>query len=91
LGCEWDSRKNAENQRKHEGVSFEEACYVFEDPYRIEELNDGDYGEDRWKVLGRVGSVVLCDLHRAQWPRTNHLGEKSRDARGEKIYIANLL
>lgn len=28
---EWDERKNLENQRKHEGISFELASLVFED------------------------------------------------------------
>ena len=28
---EWNERKNLENQRKHEGISFELAALVFED------------------------------------------------------------
>ncbi len=28
---EWDERKNLENQRKHDGISFELAALVFED------------------------------------------------------------
>jgi uncharacterized DUF497 family protein len=34
-GCDWDPRKDLENQRKHR-VKFDDACCVFEVPFREE-------------------------------------------------------
>jgi uncharacterized DUF497 family protein len=55
----WDEEKNAINEMKH-GVSFEEAKLVFFDPMRID-LYDLDHSEaeDRWKVFGVAGWVLL--------------------------------
>ena len=52
---EWDERKNRENKRKHDGISFELAMLVFEDEHclftkdRVDET-----GEQRWHALGAV-------------------------------------
>ena len=44
---EWDETKAAENRAKH-GVSFEQACEAFDDPFSIAFTDDRyDYGEDR--------------------------------------------
>ncbi|MBL8240810.1 MAG: BrnT family toxin [Bryobacterales bacterium] len=67
---EWDERKNRQNQRKHDGVSFELASLVFEDgrcligPDRIDEAT----GEQRWHALGKVqleprATAVLFVVH----------------------------
>jgi len=66
---EWDERKNLENQRKHNGISFELAALVFEDencligPDRVAED-----GEQRWHALGAISieegvSAVLLVVH----------------------------
>ncbi len=56
---EWDPRKAAANERKH-GVAFDFATLIFEDPLRIEELDDTDYEvEERWVAIGRVDEFVL--------------------------------
>lgn len=55
---EWDDAKNIANQRKH-GVSFEEACGVFLDPFVVsvkERIEDGD---QRWQTFGEVEGIVL--------------------------------
>jgi uncharacterized protein len=44
MNITWDPAKNRENQRKH-GISFDDAKAVFQDPDRIEVLDDRDYGE----------------------------------------------
>jgi uncharacterized protein len=63
---EWDEGKNRQNQRRHDGISFELAALVFEDdhcligPDRVDET-----GELRWHALGAVsvepgiGDVLL--------------------------------
>lgn len=56
---EWDPRKAASNERKH-GVVFDFATLIFEDPIRIEELDDTNYEiEERWVAIGRAGEFVL--------------------------------
>ena len=46
----WDSKKAASNLKKH-GMSFEEGCEVFFDPfYRMEDASRG--GEGRWALTG---------------------------------------
>ncbi|MEZ4563635.1 MAG: BrnT family toxin [Thermomicrobiales bacterium] len=52
---EWDPQKNEENLRKH-GITLIDAMEVFEDDYRIEELDDRDYGEERWTVIGQISA-----------------------------------
>ena len=52
---EWDERKNRTNQRKHQGISFELAALVFEDPNCLITTDRIDTtGEQRWHALGRV-------------------------------------
>lgn len=62
-GCDWDPQKNLENQPKHEGIRFEDAYCIFDDPYRDETEDDGNYDEDRFIVLGRVGAVVFVVVY----------------------------
>ena len=54
----WDENKNRINKRKH-GVSFETAKLVFDDPRHVSVLDDFERGEERWRTLGLVGSVVV--------------------------------
>lgn len=61
---EWDSRKAAQNVRKH-GVSFEEAQTVFEDAEALI-LPDPDHSadEERFILLGLSGGLrVLVVIH----------------------------
>jgi uncharacterized DUF497 family protein len=54
---EWNERKNWQNQRKHEGVSFELAIEVFEDESCLISLDRVDEtGEQRWLALGAVST-----------------------------------
>lgn len=52
---EWDRRKNRENQRKHDGISFELGILVFDDEYCIfvEDRVD-ESGEQRWHAIGAI-------------------------------------
>ena len=63
LRFEWDTRKNLENQRKHE-VSFEEARSVFFDAQAVE-FYDDEHGEkeDRFLLLGisaKLRILMVC-------------------------------
>jgi hypothetical protein len=61
---EWDEAKNLSNQRKHDGVSFEEACQVFQDPLHVSVQDRIEGGEQRWRTVGAVqGLVILVVAH----------------------------
>ena len=56
---EWDEAKNLSNQRKHDGVSFEEACQVFRDRLHLAVQDRIKGGEQRWQTLGTVQQFVI--------------------------------
>ena len=61
---EWDEAKNLSNQRKHDGVSFETACQVFQDPLHVSTQDRIESGEQRWQTVGAVqGFVILLVAH----------------------------
>ena len=61
---EWDEAKNLTNQRKHDGVSFEDARQVFQDPLHVSALDRIEGGEQRWQTVGAVqGLVILVVAH----------------------------
>lgn len=67
LEFEWDPVKDAANEQKH-GIAFEEAQAVFRDPQvLIEDATRPEYGEQRSKAIGRVGTfmiaVIFTDRH----------------------------
>ena len=76
----WDESKNRRNQRKHDGISFEQATLVFEDerclvyPDRIDSTTE----EQRWHALGAIqiepgARAVLLVVHAY---RENRHGEE---------------
>ena len=61
---EWDEAKNLSNQRKHDGISFEEARQVFQDPLHVSVQDRIEGGEQRWQTVGAVqGFVILVVAH----------------------------
>jgi uncharacterized DUF497 family protein len=64
LRFEWDEAKNLSNQRKHDGVSFEEACQVFHDPLHVSVQDRIEGGEQRWQTVGAIlGLIILVVAH----------------------------
>ncbi|MFP4422580.1 MAG: BrnT family toxin [Desulfococcaceae bacterium] len=61
---EWDPQKEKANLQKH-GVSFEQAAYVFADPFALNKFdNEHSKGEDRWMLLGAaLNQTVLVVVH----------------------------
>lgn len=60
----WDEAKNRSNQKKHDGIAFEEAAYVFRDPFRLTRQDRIEDGEERWQTIGVVhGVTVLLVAH----------------------------
>lgn len=85
---EWDSNKDASNQKKH-GISFDEAKTVFTDQFaRL--ISDPDHSEeeDRFILLGTsINSKLLVVCHCI---RTNEsiriISARKADRQERKIY-----
>ncbi len=51
---EWDPEKERRNIQKH-GVTFEEAAYVFSDPFALSRFDEEHSGEEeRYVLLGKT-------------------------------------
>ncbi len=61
---EWDPAKERKNVKKH-GVSFEQASYVFTDPFALDKFDkEHSHLEERWLLLGKaVSEVILVVVH----------------------------
>ena len=61
---EWDPRKEEVNIQKH-GITFEQASYVFSDPYALNKYDkEHSDDEDRWLLLGKsINGIVLVVIH----------------------------
>jgi uncharacterized DUF497 family protein len=61
---EWDTQKEQANISKH-GVSFEQACYVFSDPFALSKYDEAHSDlEDRWILLGKsINETLLTVVH----------------------------
>ncbi|NJN46377.1 MAG: BrnT family toxin [Candidatus Competibacteraceae bacterium] len=62
---EWDPKKEKINFQQH-GITFEQASYVFADPYALNKYDNehSEEDEDRWLLLGKsMNEVVLVVVH----------------------------
>ena len=69
-GFEWSERKRRQNLSEH-GIDFADAALIFESA-TLEAVDDrADYGEIRYRALGRVGDAYLMvvDTWRGVDPR----------------------
>ena len=61
-GFEWSERKRRQNLSEH-GVDFADAALIFEGA-TLEAVDDrADYGEIRYRALGRVGDAYLMVVY----------------------------
>lgn len=56
---EWDEAKNRANLKKH-GLDFESARLVFSDPLALLLPDPGSNGEERWRIIGRIGEDLVA-------------------------------
>ena len=61
---EWDPDKEKTNVQRH-GITFEQAAYVFADPFALNKYDDEhSEEEDRWALLGKtLNETVLLVVH----------------------------
>ena len=60
---EWDGEKDRINQRKHDGLAFESAALVFDDPHAVFRKDRVVMGEQRWHAIGCAAGAVLLVVH----------------------------
>ncbi|MCC6587382.1 MAG: BrnT family toxin [Bryobacterales bacterium] len=60
---EWDAAKDRANQAKHDGLDFETAARVFDDPEMLLLKDRVVAGEQRWHAIGAVMSAVVLVVH----------------------------
>jgi uncharacterized DUF497 family protein len=60
---EWDAEKNRINKQKHDGLSFESAALVFDDPHAIFRKDRVVAAEQRWHAIGMATGAVLLVVH----------------------------
>ena len=64
LQFEWDPKKEKINVQEH-GITFEQASYVFADPFALNKY-DGKHSknEDRWILSGKsLNEIILVVIH----------------------------
>jgi hypothetical protein len=88
---DWDDEKNRINQRKHDGLAFETAALVFNDPLTLFRKDRIIEGEQRWHA---TGSAVLLVVHVYRVEDTNDEEENIRiisareaNKRERRIYL----
>ena len=60
---EWDAGKNRINKQKHDGLGFESAALVFDDPHTIFRKDRVVAGEQRWHAIGMATGALLLVVH----------------------------
>lgn len=83
---EWDDSKNQKNIAKH-GISFEQACAIFEG-FTLEAPDDRfEYGEERTISLGMIsGIVVLAVVHTDRDGTCRIISARQADRKERKRY-----
>jgi uncharacterized DUF497 family protein len=60
---EWDEAKNQKNLVKN-GIRFETAVLVFDDPHALTERDESSHDEERWITFGSIGQrAILVVVH----------------------------
>jgi uncharacterized protein len=92
LAFEWDSGKAKSNLRKH-GVSFDEACTVFDDS-RATIFPDEDHsnGEEREIIMGYsiLDRVVLVSFTESSMDRVRIISARKATRRELRDYEENI-
>lgn len=61
---DWDPKKAAANLSNHRGVTFEEACEVFDDDYALVEIDHAhSINELRYRIIGASSQRLLLVVY----------------------------
>lgn len=86
IDFEWDENKNKSNLEKH-GLDFNDAKDVFKD--KENNVTDDvrkDYGEDRFKVVGKVKDLVLAVIFTVRDTVTRIISARSANRKEKEDY-----
>ena len=82
----WDDDKAASNAEKH-GVTIEQACQVFRDPFAIELLDDReDYDEDRYILIGMSAADFLVVVYTERNDRNRIISARKAEPNERRFY-----
>jgi uncharacterized DUF497 family protein len=85
----WDPAKAAENVRRHK-VYFEDAEYIFDDPFRIKRRDDdSSITEERYQTLGEADSVLFVVYTEEDPDDTRLITARFATAKERRIYERN--
>ena len=83
---EWDDNKAASNAEKH-GVTFEQACLVFRDPFAIELLDEReDYDEDRYILIGMSANNILVIVYTERNDKNRIISARKAEPNERRFY-----
>ena len=85
---EWDEEKADANVRQH-GIYFDDAVHIFDDPDRIERLDEdeSDY-EERWQTMGMARKVLFV-VYTERGDRTRIISARVAEPHERRIYHGN--
>jgi uncharacterized DUF497 family protein len=90
---EWDSKKNRINRTKHNGLDFETAARIFDDPNVVLTRDRVVGSEQRWHAIGAVSAALLLVVHVYREDDVNGeeiiriISAREADQRERRIYI----
>ncbi len=86
---EWNENKASSNVKKHEGLTFETAEEVFEDPFAIEKYDEinSTLEEDRFIVLGRIkNQLVVVTVYTPKNGRRSIISARYATSNERRLY-----
>jgi len=84
---EWDNNKNKLNMANHE-IDFNDVMDVFLDDHRIVRQDKRkDYGESRYKAIGKLGPYVLSVIYTVRNDVTRIISARRASKNETKDYI----
>jgi hypothetical protein len=87
MNFEWDGKKAVANLHKH-GVAYETAREVFDDPLSLEIIDpmSGEFGEDRFKLVGIGGGQLLAVIYTERGDRVRLISARRATGREHDNY-----
>ena len=85
---EWDEEKEYTNFIKHR-VLFEDAEHIFDDPRRIERIDEDEHNEeDRWQTMGMADKVLFV-VYTERGDSTRIISARVAKPYERRIYYGN--
>jgi uncharacterized protein len=87
-GFVWDEAKRRRNLRKH-GVDFADLPAVFSRPRLIEFDAEHSEDEDRWRLIGLLGSSVVVVIYREHEEEIRIISARHANREETRVYYGN--